>query len=463
MKSGTYPEANAILKALNDKNKIEEFKKLNQENSVTGLYVHKSEIGTNHSVLITRGTNQNEVEIYDLIHEPKSKKKVKLGAGKTGSVREAINIKTGQPVALKIYLFYIKEGRPEPITQDKAKEELAQWIQSMRINLTLPATFVKMHGFCFAGDKSTLKHAENRAMYVIMDKHETTLEKFIADPTNSLANVKNFLIALLTKHVQLMQNGFIYPDSYFCNVLIDKNKNPIFCDPEDIGNAKDQWMRSWLTISLTIELLKWITKNVLKIQQQPPDLLANIVGEFLKNIITMGDNKQLDEKSIFNAISEAMNNMLESSLKLKIDKPNEETKKQEKEITPKERIFPVAIQAVIEEIQKLITEYRQNTRFYTVRYQEKANNLEAALNRAITLAKNKDIGVDSFLKEKIENKNSIEDVLKKARRTTLGQIIFGSTSLFGETSSYLRVINAKEKGQKAEAIEKQSSNKKSIP
>lgn len=172
----------------------------------------------------------------------------------------------------------------------------------------------------------------------------------------------------------------------------------------------------------------------------------------LKKILPMNDKYSLGQAAVKSGNMEVIKFLAENGVDLNQNNLKKiETSKAAPEIKQE---FSPSVKAAIDEVKVLIKDYRENASFYTVRYKEKADNLEASLERAIKHFKGKENepDADKFLKEKVDNKDSVEDVLKRARRSLVGEKIFGKSSLFGNTSSYSRVKAKEEQAVKNEVI-----------
>lgn len=232
-----YSEMKSLLEFLY----LQKILPLRKHTPEEGLYLHKSKTRHAHSILITPDSKQ----IIELLHHDKDAplglagKKIILGQGIETTIREGRDITTGQSVAIKVYPLYKKKSAPLSFFPDSIKDAIAKWKLTQKINQRFPDTFVNLHSYLLAGDKSTDKNPGNILLYVIMDKHPMTLSAMMKNKQVSQEDIKNILIKLFIKYRKLMVTGYIYKDAHAGNVLINNDKEPVLCDPDSLTTLID--------------------------------------------------------------------------------------------------------------------------------------------------------------------------------------------------------------------------------
>ena len=272
--------------------------------SSRGIYFHKSQLGMESSLLVV-SVGRNKFNIYELRHDEKGK--VILGVGKDAVVREGVDVKTGQRVAIKLYPLYEKASCPRKFEMSHYISELKSWIEASKVNSTLPGMFLSPIDFFLAGDKTslTLKEKENTNIvgFVISEKLDMSLTGYIRKYGLISEKVKEALIELFSRHIELIENGFCYADANFDNVLIrERDSTQCFCDPISLmrinpvlGNVGIIGLQIGFAFSLSKAIMAFLgldddTKNESIVEK-----VIELVNSFVDKIIAIMENPKSPE------------------------------------------------------------------------------------------------------------------------------------------------------------------------
>ena len=273
---------------------------------VNSLYVHKGRINYKNSLLLTRDKLNKSYDIYELTHDEQSDQKIILGTGKDATVREAMETKTGEPVAVKIYPLDEKKGTPHPFSIENIRIEINQWNLSQEINKKVPGTFVELKHFCLAGDKRTGFDSSKRLIYVITKKYNTTLDKILNDKQISFETVQAIFTKLFIKHRRLYLNGYLYSDANFCNVLLDDKLEPIFCDPIALTKISPVSGGSLgLYLGICFSLNNFFLSQ-LEHAEAEENAVSSCVGHFLKELEDYLTDRNIKENAIELAVQQLL-------------------------------------------------------------------------------------------------------------------------------------------------------------